>query len=360
MKYKGFLFQLTAAALSLSLLSACGTSHMSDSETSASNLDNWNADISTMTTAETTAAPEPSQPDTPGQEVTGDYKDQFVGVWDNPEDHETWTFRETETLIISEADELSPESYTYWFEENGDQVLLNIFENGDDDPDKYTFAFSGKNLTLYDPITGEAEESLVWKGETAETPTPAPEATPTATAAATQTPEPPQTTAPTQAPANSPVPQPEPSTEIQLPDNIQLPTEVDKALPMVECALDAVLDGMEFDPTDPAFFWAAMGRYLSRRTESSEEYFTVSDRELEETADDMFDNFDDDLIPNPAESGGLAEKTEGGYRLRWGVTGGHQMELVSFDGISTMELSADGDTYRVILDEGEIVSIEKL
>jgi hypothetical protein len=47
------------------------------------------------------------------------------------------------------------------------------------------------------------------------------------------------------------------------------------------------------------------------------------------------------------------------YRLRWGVTGGHDLEVTAYDGGDTIEVTADGGTvYAVQLDSsGAVVSV---
>lgn len=358
-----------SAAVCLSLLTACGTSHLSDVESEQNPSEDWTAEISTVTTAQTIPPEVSPSPSAGGIDVTAQYQDQFVGLWKNEAEQETWHFRETGALVITEqSSEEPPESCSYWIEEDGGEPLLYIFENGDEDADTYTFAFSGGNLTLYDPVTGEAEESLTWWKEVEETPTPAPEqtaaptqaaqASPIPTEAPTQAPQP--STVPTEAPTQTPETPPEPTTEIELPADIDLPTEVNDALPAVECALDAVLDGIAFDPAGTESFWAVMGRYLSRLSNSDDDgFFTVSEDRVSEAAKTLFADFDG-TIPDPSGSKGLAEKTDQGYHLLWGVTGGHSMEVTSYDGGDVMELLADGESYRVTLRGGAVAAIERI
>ncbi len=371
MKYK-CIFALGAAA-ALCLFSACGTSHMSDSiSASNSDMDVWTAEVSTMTTAETTTEPSPQlpAPSQGSQDVTEQYEEQFVGSWLDDDRDEIWTFKARGSLIVTDRDsDGDTDSYTWWIEDDGKQVLLFLFENGDDDADKYSFTFSGENLTLYDTISGSAEEMLSRISEATEPPAPDPTYTEQEAAKENGTdPDVSNSPAPTAAvstaaPAPAAPVSPEPTMEIEVASDVTLTRDINEALPMVECALDAVLDGVAFDPADAKSFWSIMARYLSRYSDSDADgYFTVSEERVRDTAEDLFAGFDDDRteIPDCSESDGLAQKVGGGYQIRWGVTGGHDMEVVSFDGREIMEVQADGALYEVKMDEdGEIISIQK-
>ncbi len=91
--------------------------------------------------------------------MTDDYKNSFVGTWDDADGFDIYEFKSNENLVITTGKEVT--TYTYWIEDNGKQVLLYIFANGDEEATTYSFTLSGSNLTLYDTVTGNAVKQLI-------------------------------------------------------------------------------------------------------------------------------------------------------------------------------------------------------
>lgn len=364
----------TAGVLCFGLLAGCGTSHMSESELES--VDSSWQQLSTPTSAPTpkaeTVMPELEQEEKlqdGGTDVTKDYKNSFVGTWDDADGFDIYEFKSNENLVITTGKEVA--NYTYWLEDNGKQVLLYIFENGQEEAETYSFTLSGSNLTLYDTVSGNAVKQLVKRVNIA---APTATATPKPTAApATQAPAPTPTQAPSPSPtqAPSPSPSPTPSTEPSpspspTPDP-ELPETVKKALPAVECALDVVMDGTSFDGAEGESFWNVMARYLSRTNGSGEDgTFTVTGDQVLTAAKSVFSGITE--LPDLPENSGIVtlvpSEEEGGenqYQLLWGATGGHDLEVLDYDGVSEMEVQVDGSkTYQITLDDsGAIVSVKE-
>ena len=363
----------TAGVLCFGLLAGCGTSHMSESELESvdSSWQQLSTPTSTPTPKAETVMPELEQKDKQdgGTDVTKDYKNSFVGTWDDADGFDIYEFKSNENLVITTGKEVA--NYTYWLEDNGKQVLLYIFENGQEEAETYSFTLSGSNLTLYDTVSGNAVKQLVKRVNIA-----APTATPKPTAApATQAPAP--TATPTQAPSpspsmapspsHSPTPSMEPSPSPSPTPDPELPETLKKALPAVECALDVVMDGTGFDGADGKAFWNVMARYLSRTNGSGEDgTFTVTKDQVLTAAKSVFSGLTE--LPDVPENSGVVtlvpSEEEGGedqYQLLWGATGGHDLEVLDYDGVSEMEVQVDGSkTYQITLDDsGAIVSVKE-
>lgn len=373
MKFYRLAALTTAGVLCFGLLAGCGTSHMSESELESvdSSWQQLSTPTSTPTPKAETVMPELEQKDKQdgGTDVTKDYKNSFVGTWDDADGFDIYEFKSNENLVITTGKEVA--NYTYWLEDNGKQVLLYIFENGQEEAETYSFTLSGSNLTLYDTVSGNAVKQLVKRVNIA-----APTATPKPTAApATQAPVP--TAAPTQAPSpspsvapspsHSPTPSMEPSPSPSPTPDPELPETLKKALPAVECALDVVMDGTDFDGADGNSFWNVMARYLSRTNGSGEDgTFTVTKDQVLTAAKSVFSGLTE--LPDVPENSGVVtlvpSEEEGGedqYQLLWGATGGHDLEVLDYDGISEMEVQVDGSkTYQITLDDsGAIVSVKE-
>ena len=292
-----------------------------------------------------------------------------MGTWDDADGFDIYEFKSNENLVITTGKEVA--NYTYWLEDNGKQVLLYIFENGQEEAETYSFTLSGSNLTLYDTVSGNAVKQLIKRVNIA-----APTATPKPTAApATQAPVP--TATPTQAPSpspsvalspsHSPTPSMEPSPSPSPTPDPELPETLKKALPAVECALDVVMDGTGFDGADGKAFWNVMARYLSRTNGSGEDgTFTVTKDQVLTAAKSVFSGLTE--LPDVPENSGVVtlvpSEEEGGedqYQLLWGATGGHDLEVLDYDGVSEMEVQVDGSkTYQITLDDsGAIVSVKE-
>jgi hypothetical protein len=146
-------------------------------------------------------------------------------------------------------------------------------------------------------------------------------------------------------------------TTVTVSEEVTLPQDVTNALPQVECVLDVVLDGIPFDETNSDSFWAILARYLSRQNESDEDgYFTVSPSQVSAAAKALFSGIE--TIPDCPENSDLAQSLDSGdYRLHWGVTGGHSLEVIDYDGDLVIE--ADGTTrYTVEVDgNGAVLSV---
>ena len=363
----------TAGVLCFGLLAGCGTSHMSESELESvdSSWQQLSTPTSTHTPKAETVMPELEQKDKQdgGTDVTKDYKNSFVGTWDDADGFDIYEFKSNENLVITTGKEVA--NYTYWLEDNGKQVLLYIFENGQEEAETYSFTLSGSNLTLYDTVSGNAVKQLVKRVNIA-----APTATPKPTAApATQAPVP--TATPTQAPSpspsvapspsHSPTPSMEPSPSPSPTPDPELPETLKKALPAVECALDVVMDGTGFDGADGKAFWNVMARYLSRTNGSGEDgTFTVTKDQVLTAAKSVFSGLTE--LPDVPENSGVVtlvpseeDGSEDQYQLLWGATGGHDLEVLDYDGVSEMEVQVDGSkTYQITLDDsGAIVSVKE-
>ncbi len=373
MKFYRLAALTTAGVLCFGLLAGCGTSHMSESELESvdSSWQQLSTPTSTPTPKAETVMPELEQKDKQdgGTDVTKDYKNSFVGTWDDADGFDIYEFKSNENLVITTGKEVA--NYTYWLEDNGKQVLLYIFENGQEEAETYSFTLSGSNLTLYDTVSGNAVKQLIKRVNIA-----APTATPKPTAApATQAPVP--TATPTQAPSpspsvapspsHSPTPSMEPSPSPSPTPDPELPETLKKALPAVECALDVVMDGTGFDGADGKAFWNVMARYLSRTNGSGEDgTFTVTKDQVLTAAKSVFSGLTE--LPDVPENSGVVtlvpSEEEGGedqYQLLWGATGGHDLEVLDYDGVSEMEVQVDGSkTYQITLDDsGAIVSVKE-
>lgn len=358
----------TAGVLCFGLLAGCGTSHLSESESELESVDSSWQQLSTPTpTPKTdTVMPELDQNKTAdgGKDVTDDYKNSIVGTWDDAEGFDIYEFKSNENLVITTGKAVT--NYTYWFEDNGKQVLLYIFENGQEEATTYSFTLSGSNLTLYDTVSGNAVEQLVKRVNIS-----APTATATqkpSAAPATQAPTAAPTPTPTPSPSPTPSAEPSPSPSLSPTPEPELPETVKKALPAVECALDVVLDGTAFDGSDAKSFWNVMARYLSRTNDSGDDgTFTVTKEQVLTAAKTVFSEIKE--LPELPENAGVVtlvpSEEEGGedqYRLLWGATGGHDLEVLNYDGNSVMEVQVDGDkTYEITLDDsGAIVSVKEV
>lgn len=380
MKFTRLAALTTAGVLCVGLLAGCGTSHMSESESLPESVDSGWEQLNTATpTPKTdTVMPELDQKDknlNGGTDVTDDYKNSFVGTWDESDGFDIYEFKSNENLVITTGKEVT--TYTYWFEDNGKQVLLYIYANGDEEATTYSFTLSGSNLTLYDTVTGNAVKQLIKRVSiSAPTATPAPASTkapsatkaPTPTAAPTQAPTP--STAPSAEPSPSPEPspsaEPSPSPEPSPGPTPELPEKVKNALPVVECALDVVMDGTKFDATNGKSFWNVMARYLSRSNSSDDDgTFTVTKDQVLNAAKSVFSGITE--LPDVPENSSVVtlvpseeEGSEDQYQLLWGATGGHDLEVTAYeDGVMTVLV--DGDkTYQVTLDDsGAIVSVKE-
>lgn len=378
MKHLRLAAGITAGVLCFGLLAGCGTSHMSESESLPESVDSGWEQLNTATpTPKTdTVMPELDQKDKNldgGTDVTDDYKNSFVGTWDDADGFDIYEFKSNENLVITTGKEVT--TYTYWIEDNGKQVLLYIFANGDEEATTYSFTLSGSNLTLYDTVTGNAVKQLIKRVSiSAPTATAAPTKTPTATKTPAPTTAPTQAPSPSAAPSTAPAPSPEPSPseepspgpEPSPSPTPELPDAVKKALPAVECALDVVMDGTKFDATNGKSFWNVMARYLSRSNSSDDDgTFTVTKDQVLDAAKSVFSDITE--LPDVPENSSVVtlvpseeEGDEDQYQLLWGATGGHDLELTAYeDGVMTVLV--DGDkTYQVTLDDNDaIVSVKE-
>ena len=359
---------LLTGALCLGLLAGCGTSQPSDSASEHQVASSWAELTQTPTpqvvTPQLSQAPQAVEAD---KDVTADYISAFVGTWDSADSGKTYEFKSNENLVVTNADG-STTNYTFWFQDQGSQVWLYLYENGAEEAATYSFTQSGSNLTLYDTVSGSAAEQLTRRAEVTPTPaataTPTPTPTPTAAPTATPTPTAAPSPTPSAAPSPSPSAAPEPTPTVSMPP--ELPQNMKAAMPGVECALEVVADGTDFDPENSGYFWSVMARYLSRTHESGAEgTFTVGGAEVLTAANEVFGGVQ--VLPELPENSGYGDLIpgQGGaedqYELRWGAFGGHDLEILSFDESGTLEMQVDGgDTYQVTLNAGgSIQSIEK-
>lgn len=109
-----------------------------------------------------------------GKDVTDDYKNTFLGVWDNESKTKTYEFKSNENLIVGTVATGEVYTYTYWFVEVSSQPRLCIYANGQEEALSYSFTLSGSNMTLYDLTTGNAVEFLSRQPVVQSTPTPTP------------------------------------------------------------------------------------------------------------------------------------------------------------------------------------------
>ena len=110
-----------------------------------------------------------------------------------------------------------------------------------------------------------------------------------------------------------------------------------------------------------------MARYLSRTNGSGEDgTFTVTKDQVLTAAKSVFSGIAE--LPDLPENSGVVtlvpSEEEGGedqYQLLWGATGGHDLEVLDYDGVSEMEVQVDGSkTYQITLDDsGAIVSVKE-
>lgn len=368
-------YHLSLLLLMLLLLAGCGTSKPEASAVSAPEDESW----------ETLVVPSPSAlPETEtvlpeldldtfeqeGENVTDDYKEAFLGVWLDEDSAYSYEFLPNENLVVTRLSTGRADTYTYWFLQQNGQVRLYSFLNGEEAPNEYSFTIDGQNLTFYDVNNGSAVEALTRKP--AETPAPAPAETaaetPAPTATPTPTPEPSAapTEAPTPEPSPSPEPTPSPSAEPSSSPTPVLPQHVEAAMSRVECALDAVADGMSFSSGDPVSFWNIMARYLSRSHEGDEEgYMVLSQARVAVFAEEIFADFS--AVPDCPQDSGIVEflpadnEQEDRYKVLWGASGGNELEVLAYDEAAaslTVQVNG-GTTYAVVINEnGAIVSIQ--
>jgi hypothetical protein len=90
--------------------------------------------------------------------------------------------------------------------------------------------------------------------------------------------------------------------------------------------------------------------------------FTVTTAQVSAAAREIFSGLG--TVPDCPQSGNIAvlETAEDGtetYRLHWGATGGHDLEVTAYDGADTIEVTADGSAvYAVRLDSnGAVISV---
>lgn len=330
-----------------------------------------------------------------GKDVTDDYKNTFLGVWDNESKTKTYEFKSNENLIVGTVATGEVYTYTYWFVEVSGQPRLCIYANGQEEALSYSFTLSGSNMTLYDLTTGNAVEFLTRQPVVQSTPTPTPKpttkVTAAPTAAPTATPAPSQTAAPspsptvvpspsptaepspspTVEPSASPSPAPSPSPSVVPSPSpspaVTLPDFAANALPGVECVLDVVSAGKSFDAANPDAFWSILARYMSLKKPSDDEgYITVSPEDVVGYAKKIFPEFtDESQIPACPEGSKLVEQVtedeEVSYRVLWGATSGHEVEVVGYENQMLTILLDGTDKYNVLLNEdGTISQVEKV
>lgn len=388
MKYHRLMLLL----IGILLLAGCGTSQeVSDSLMSVPEDTSW-ADL---TVPETSPRPETGtvlpeldaqvRNDAEGEDVTADYKDSVVGIWDNDKRTKSYEFKSNENLVITAGSKSV--TYTYWFVQVNNQPRLCIYENGQEDAETYSFTLKNTNMTLYNPSTGDAVEQLTRRVVVSATPTPAPAPTTAVTAAPAPTaePAPTVTTAPSEAPAPSPTPEtpakpsivpavsPSP-TIVPVPTGepspspspvVELPSHVYSAMPRIECVVDVIMDGTGMDVTNPDSFWCILAHYMSLHIGSDDtNHFTVSQDTVVSYAAQIFPGFTDvSQIPACPSDTALVTQVDGEtgteYRVLWGAAKEHTVEVKAYeDGVLTI-LVDDGSTFRVTVNEdGTIASVE--
>lgn len=369
MKFHRWGAAMLSVFLCLGLLSGCGTSQ----EDSASLLsipedESW-AELTPPTTSQRpeteTVLPELTLPDTEkdGDDVTSDYKGSVLGTWDNDKNTLTYEFKSNENLIITTSSG-NATSYTYWFLDNDGQIRLCIYENGQEEATSYGFTLNGSNLTLYD-LTGNAVELLTRRATVTPTPAAAATARPTTVPSAVPSavPSPSPTVVPSPTPSVEPSPSPSPVEPSPSPSpEIQLPGYVSGSLSGVECVLDVMLDGKPFDAANSDAFWNILARYMSLFKSSNEDgYFTASQEEVEAYAGKIFPSFSE--IPSCPEGTTLVEQRSEedviSYRVLWGATSGHEVEVLAYaEDVLTVQLDDTHTFYVTINGDGTIAAVD--
>lgn len=352
--------KLMALLLALMLLAGCGTSQPASSpEESTFGSEEW-ADLMTPTPSqEPSPIPDKGTPpleedneDDLGTEVTDEYKQLFLGTWDNDNGTMVYEFMANENLTITSSGGTAT-TFTYWFMDVAGQVRLNIFENGADDSTQYTFTIAGTNITLYNILSGSAvevlhrrpeisaEPSVVPTVEPSATPSPTPVSTPTPTV--TSAPSPVVSTEPPPVPSEIPetVPQvsPEPTENLDRPpiiddgetEEVELPNVAMEAMSAIECVMDVMGSGARFDLSSPDFFWKVMARYISRMEGeglSEGDTMTISTKTVEGYAKEVFADFT--ALPDLPSDTGLVNMTDGSYQIRFGE-GGSMLDIQGYD-----------------------------
>lgn len=387
--------RLLMIMLVLCLLCGCGSSEVT--MPSIPDSEPW-ADLTTPTPPPTptptpsptpeaqTPPPEPQEDQ--GVEVTGDYINVVLGVWDNSDGSMTYEFKANENLTITSSSGVS-DNFTYWFMDVEGQVRLNIFHNGDEDAVEYHFTKNGSTLTLYDVKTGSAVEVLTRRPEATPTPSPTPTPTPAATPKPTETPAPGELSweelvgvaAPSPEPTTEPEPEPtedpeesedaEPSGEPEPEETVQhkppvteetqmeeviLPDHAMDAMRAVECVLDCI-GGMTFDPADPDLFWPVMARYISRmelqgiaKDLNEGEYMAISGEKILSYAKDVFEEVSE--LPEPPSDESLVKNEEDTYQIRFGE-GGTILDIQGYDEEKDILTAASGGTVYEITISGD-------
>ena len=371
-----------ALTIFLSLLTGCGTSQPLVPSNDDSNLDSSWVDLTPRETPPLESAPSVTTPslDLPGDnvvrnenDVTADYIDSFVGTWDNADKSRVYVFQKNENLIVTS--EGMDDTYTYWFETVGTQTQLKIYQNGAAAEISYTFTKDSTNLTLYSTETGSIAESLTKR---IELPSPSPKATvkPTATAAPTTAPTVVPTAAPSAIPSTVPTEAPAPTVppteapQIEVPPiptpivTIELNSTEWKAMPAVCCALEAMLTGATFSPSDSSSFWGIMVRYLAPSVLDSDGTFTISESRIRSAAKEVFASFTDgSSIPACPAGTDLVTMETGAdgtvsYIAKWGADADILPEISGRSEAGNILLTSSGTTYEVVLsDSGAIVSM---
>ncbi len=361
-------------ALCITILAGCGTSRNSSMEES---IEEGSWEELTLPSASTHPSADIVIPELDlassydeGEDVTAEYKNIFLGTWDNEDGTKTYEFRGNENLIITDSSG-SSKTYTYWLIDVGSQVRLCIFENGQEEAVAYTFTMNGNNLTLYDLNTGNAVDLLTRRVTVQESPasskTPSGTATPTQTPAPTQTPPSPSPSpsaipSPSPSPSPSVSPSPSPSAE---PD---LPPEVQHAIPAIECALDVIRSGGSFSSTDADSFWGIMARFAARSGYSTEDGYTIlTPEEMLSCAQQVFAGLD--TLPEVPEGSSMvihdpedaSTGTPERYRLLQGELSGIDIASMEYDGEGTLTVAVrdDGNAfdYEIVLEGSAIRSI---
>lgn len=383
MDKKRFVAGGAALLLCMGLFAGCGTSQRSQLESSVEETESFAPENGAVIPSDnqTVVVPELDLPEQLAgeREVTDLYKSSFLGLWDTDDKSRIFEFKNNENLVLWKADGSSWENFAYWFQEEDGQPRLYVFRNGDADASTYSFTCGPDSINLFSPESGDVQYRLTRRSNpvpgqetnetVAATSTPAPTQTPAATATPTAAPsvqpsEPSATAEP--APTVEPTPSPEPSAEPSpSPSPAPAPVlsePVQKAMPTIECAMDVVLSGFDFDSKNENSYWQIMARVLSRnnRADDTDGRFAVSRETLENVSREVFADFSD-IPPCPADSPIVTEETSEtdsvSYRILWGAPADCEITVLSCEG-NTLRVTVDGAVYQIMVnDSSAIVSI---
>lgn len=376
--------RIWAVLLSVMLLGssveACGTSQISSQEDG----EEWTELLPDSTEESRLEAPRPSrdvvkprlkhtvQKDT-GKRVTEQYKSEFLGTWDGQNSGYVYEFTGSERLNLHGKGWSN--TFTYWVQKVGRQVQLHIYDADTEEDHVYPFTKQGGALTLYDD-TGSELDVLVRRVTPTPTPSPVPKrtakpaASPSAGPAASPSPKPSPVLSPSPVPSptQSIVPVPSPTaapSPSPSPSPAPIPEELRPAMGKIQCALDVLLGGGDFEGS----FWEILARYASQgEFQKDGDYAVLTPEELKACADELFADLTE-LPECPEDSKVVIHKAADAaagipeqYRLQMGNLSDLDLMVEGYvDEVAyiRVEDSSGSRQFAVTLRDGAILLVEE-